>query len=71
MREIDLILLMEDDMTPRNHPASMQSRTLQIACLALLLTLVGIATHAIAKDVPQALEAPVFGMGDALTLGAP
>ena len=49
----------------------MQSRTLQIACLALLLTLVGIATHAIAKDVPQALEAPVFGMGDALTLGAP
>jgi hypothetical protein len=76
MQEVDLLLLVEDEMT-RNFSSSKQASTLPLACvLALVLTLVGTLAHAIhPRDVqsPTALSSldQAFSPIGPLTLQAP
>jgi len=76
MQEVDLLLLVEDEMT-RNLSSSKQTSTLPLACvLALVLTLVGTLAHAIhPRDMHAGATLSsldhAFGVVGPLTLRAP
>jgi hypothetical protein len=77
MREVDLLLLMEDEMTRRNDATNKQASALPLVCLlALLLTLVGTLAHAVGTREHQSGATlssldHAFGVFGPLTLQAP